>query len=154
MNVSSISNLSQNIILNMPNICPKCYKNPKAHSFKLLKTSLNIPVFYTDPGEAEDYADSDGILFHYENMLKLYGNKEWIWVFNCDNLAMKHSMEFSTARRVAILISEKYYNIKQIYVLNSNFIFNIMLNIVYPFLNEKVKDLIITINKLPFEVYI
>ena len=67
---------------------------------------------------------------------------------------MKHSMEFSTARRVAILISEKYYNIKQIYVLNSNFIFNIMLNIVYPFLNEKVKDLIITINKLPFEVYI
>ena len=152
MNSNSLSTLNQNIILNMKNICPKCYKNPKAHSFKLLKTSLNIPVFYTAPGEAEDYADSNGILTHYENMLKIYGNQEWIWVFNCNNLEMKHSLEFNTARRVAILISEKYYNIKQIYVLNSNFIFNIILNIIYPFLDEKIKDLIITTDKLPFEV--
>ena len=149
-----LCDLNQNIISNMQNICPKCYKNPKAHSFKLLKTSLNIPVFYTEPGEAEDYADSDGILTHYENMLKSYGNNEWIWVFNCNNLEMKHSLEFSTARRVAILISEKYYNIKQIYILNSNFIFNIILNIIYPFLDDKIKDLIITIDKLPFETYV
>ena len=42
-------------------------------------------------------------------------------------------------------------NIKQIYVLNSNFMFNTILNIVWPFLDDKIKDLIITVDKLPFE---
>jgi hypothetical protein len=137
---------------NMKNICEKCYKNPKSHSFKILKSNSNIPVFYTCPGEAEDYSDSDAILLHYNNMLNVYGNKEWIWVFNCDKLEIKHSLEFNTARKVSILISEKYNNIKQIYILNSNFIFNTILNIVWPFLDDKIKDLIISVDKLPFDV--
>ena len=162
MNINEINNrqmnifssLNKNIISNMQNICPKCYNTPLSHSFRLLNTSLNIPVFYTDAGEAKDYSDSDGILSHYENMLKMYGNKEWIWVFNCDNLELKHSLELNTSRRIAKLIAEKYYNIKKIYVLKPNFIFNIILNIVYPFLDDKIKDLIITTDKLQFEVYV
>ena len=136
----------------MKNICPKCHINPKAHSFRLIETSLNTPVYYTCPGDAEDYSDSDGILTHYENMLKLNGDKEWIWVFNCDRLEIKHSLEFNTAKRVAALISHEYNSIKQIYILNSNFVLNIILNLVWPFLDDNIKDLIITTDELPFRV--
>ena len=146
--------MNSNINESMKNICEKCYKNPKSHSFRLLKSNLNIPVFYTSPGEAEDYADSDAILNHYDNMLNLHGKNQWIWVFNCNKLELKHSLEFNTARRVAILISQKYNNIKQIYILNSNFMFNTILNIVWPFLDDKIKDLIIMVDKLPFDVNI
>jgi hypothetical protein len=139
-------------IENMKDICIKCYNNPKSHSFKIVKSNIEIPVFYTSPGEAEDYSDSDAILAHYDNMLNLYGNNEWIWVFNCDKLEIKHSLEFNTARRVAVLLSKKYNKIKQIYILNSNYIFNIILNIIWPFLDDKIKDLIITVDKLPFEI--
>ena len=138
--------------MNMKDICLKCYNNPNAHSFKILNiNNYNKTVFYTCPGDAEDYADYDGILLHYENMLKFNKNKDWIWVFNCNGLQIKHSREFNTAKGVATLISEKYlHNIKQIYVINSNFVLNIILNIVWPFLNDKIKSLIITTDKLPF----
>jgi len=137
---------------NMQNICPKCYTNPKAHSFKILKSDIKPTVFYTCAGEAEDYADSEGILAHYENMLKLNGTKEWIWIFDCNKLEIKHSLEFNTAKGVAKLISEKYVNIKQIYILNSNFVITIILNFIWPFLNDRIKDRIITVDQLPFSV--
>ena len=140
--------------MNMQDICLKCHNNPKAHSFKILNIdNYDKTVFYTCPGDAEDYADSYGILLHYKNMLKMNGNKDWIWVFNCERLEIKHSLEFSTARRVAELISEKYvHNIKQIYVINSNFVLNIILNIIWPFLDDKIKDLIIISDDLPFRL--
>jgi len=138
----------------MQNICIKCYHNPNTHSFKILNIhNYDKTVFYTCPGDAEDYSGSDGILLHYENMLKMNGNKDWIWVFNCDRLEIKHSLEFNTAKRVATLISEKYmYNIKQIYIINSNFVLNIILNIIWPFLDDKIKDLIIITDDLPFRL--
>jgi len=140
--------------MNMQDICKKCHNNPKAHSFKILNIDNYVrTVFYTCPGDAEDYADSDGILLHYENMLKFNENKDWIWVFNCERLEVKHSLEFNTAKRVAILISEKYiHNIKQIYIINSNFVLNIILNIIWPFLHDNIKDLVIITDELPFRL--
>ncbi len=141
----------------MENICYKCYINPNAHSFKILK-STNIQffsktIFYTCPADAIEYNDTNGILSHYENMLKINGDKEWIWIFNCDRMELKHSMEFNTAIGIAKLISEKYmHNIKQIYFINSNYILNIIMNFIWPLLNDKFKDLIIIDNKLPFEI--
>ena len=145
----------------MENICYKCYLNPNAHSFKILsgnekKNIFNkyinnlidvddkTIIFYTCPSDAIEYNDSDGILLHYENMLKKNGNKDWIWIFNCNNLDIKHSLEFNTAKRIAQLVSTKYmHNIKKIYVINSNYVINIILNFVWPFLNDKLKNLII-----------
>jgi hypothetical protein len=139
----------------MMQICPKCAVNPKAHSFKIVKSDISKTVFFTCPGDAEDYADSDAILVHYENMLKLNGDKDFVWVFDCDRLDIKHSLEINTAKRVGTLMSEKYVNnIKQIYILNSNFVLNIILNIIWPFLHDNIKDLIITVDELPFKIYV
>jgi len=142
----------------MQNICPKCHINPRAHSFKILKqfdseNPSNKTIFYTCPADADEYNDSNGILAHYENMLKANGNKDWVWIFNCDRMALKHSMELNTVHGIAKIISEKYmHNIKQIYVINANYILTIILNFIWPFLNDKLKDLIIIDDDLPFEV--
>jgi hypothetical protein len=141
----------------MQNICPKCHINPNAHSFKILRSNnkddIKHTIFYTCPSEAEEYNDSDGILLHYENMLKMNGDKGWIWIFNCNKMEIKHSLELNTCRRIAQLISDKYmHNIKQIYIININFALNIIMNFLWPFLSDKLKDLIIITDKLPFEI--
>ena len=144
--------------INMENICPKCHINPRAHSFKILKPDdqenpSNTTIFYTCPADAEEYNDSAGILVHYENMLKTNDDKDWVWIFNCEKLELKHSLQYSTTSGIAKIISEKYmHNIKQIYVINANYLLTIILNFIWPFLNDKLKDLIIIDNELPFEV--
>ena len=132
----------------MENICKKCYNNPKAHSFKIVKIDAIKTVFYTCVADAEEYNDTNGILCHYENMLKNNGNKEWIWIFDCDRMELKHSLEVNTAKKLAQLISEKYsHNLQQIYIINSNYILNIILNFIWIFLNDKIKDLLIISDK-------
>jgi hypothetical protein len=128
----------------MQEICPKCHINPQAHSFKIIKEDSTKTVFYTCPADAREYNDTTGILLHYDNMLKKNGNKDWIWVFDCDRLQIKHTLEFNTAMGIIKLISEKFiHNIKQIYIINTNYVLNIILNFIWPFLSNKLKDLII-----------
>lgn len=137
----------------MKNICPKCHINPFAHSFRIIKEDTTKTVFYTCPADAIEYNDTPGILLHYENILTANGNKDWIWVFNCDRLQIKHSFELNTTRGIVKIISEKFsHNIRQIYIINANYILTIILNFIWPFLSDKIKDLIIIDDKLPFEV--
>jgi hypothetical protein len=98
-------------------------------------------IFYTCPADAIEYNDTNGILSHYENMLKINGDKEWIWIFNCDRMELKHSMEFNTAIGILKIISEKYmHNIKQIYFINSTTI-PLLINKLEPF--PKIEPLIV-----------
>ena len=142
------------IELDMKTICDKCFINPKAHSFKILNTSVkDATVFYTCPGEAEEYEDFKSVLIHYENMLKLTTTEEWIMVLDCDKLNIKHSLEFNTAKHIAELINTKYNNVRQIYIINCNNIINIILNLIWPFIDSKIKNLIIKTDILPFFIY-
>ena len=128
----------------MENICPKCHINPNTHSFRIIEENDKQTIFYTCPADAIEYNDTNGILLHYENMLKNNGEKDWIWIFDCARLEIKHSFELNTSKRIAELVSNKYmHNIKQIYIINPNFIINIIINFIWPFLNDKIKDLII-----------
>jgi hypothetical protein len=125
----------------MQNICPKCHINPQAHSFRIIKEDSTKTVFYTCPADAEEYNDTNGILLHYENMLTNNGKKDWIWVFDCDRLQIKHALEFNTAMGIIKLISEKFiHNITQIHIINTNYVTNIILNFTLPFLSNKLKD--------------
>lgn len=140
--------------IDIATICPKCAENPKAHSFKMLNTSVKDKnVFYTCPGEAEEFTDLESILVHYENMLKFTLNKEWIMIVDCNNLNIKHSLEFNTAKHIAELINKKSENLKQIYIINCNNILNIILNLIWPFIDNKIKDLMIKTDILPFFIY-
>ena len=139
--------------MDMKDICPLCHINPKSHSFRMLKTSSPIQVFYTCPGEAENPLDIDAVILHYENMLKLNGSKEWIWIIDCDNLKLKNTYELIIARRIAELVNTKYNNLKSIYVTNCNLVISIFINFVLNFLSTKIQNLVIKTDILPFFVY-
>lgn len=118
--------------------CDKCYKNPGAHSIRIIKDG-EIPILYTKIAEAREYSDTTGILQHYRNLLRLLGDKEWIWVFDCDNLEMKHCFEISTSRGIINLIRENGKN-KKIYVINSNMFLTIILDSCKLFLDSSISD--------------
>ena len=141
--------------INMKDICPMCYLNAKSHSFKMLKTSSQIQVYYSCPGEAENPLDIDAVVSHYENMLKLNNNNDWIWVIDCNNLRIKDPHELIIAKRIAQLINTKYNNLKNIYVINCNTIISIFINCVLKFFSKKIQNLVVKTdtNVLPFFIY-
>ena len=118
--------------------CDKCYRNPGAHSIRIIKDG-EIPILYTKIAEAKEYDDTSGILQHYRNLLRLLGDKEWIWVFDCDNLELKHCFEIRTSRGIIDLLLENGKN-KKIYVINSNMFLTIILNSCKFFLNNTISD--------------
>ena len=91
--------------------CEKCVNKPNAHSFNLISmpadnnessesssASSEPPfVFYTKIANAIDYDDVDGILEHYRKFLELINTNNWIWIFDCDGLEIKHCFEITTS---------------------------------------------------------
>ncbi len=127
--------------------CNKCLINNKAHSFSLLETkkniyNKNISVFYTCPGIAEQYDDTDGILNHYKNFLNFVNPDEWIWIFDCNLLSFKHCFEIKTACGIIDIIKKNNKN-KKIIIINCNMFTNILFNSVILFLDDTIKNNII-----------
>jgi hypothetical protein len=123
--------------------CPVCAEDPTSHSFKRIETLPDgTVIMYTKPAEASKYWDKDGILFHYDAVLsKIDG--PWEWVFDAEDFSWEHIMEVDVAIGLAKLISCKYsHTLKKIMVVNPSYIVQIMLTIVTPFLNKKLRRLI------------
>lgn len=124
--------------------CPVCAKDPTSHSFKRLGVSedLGAVIMYTKPAEATKYWDLEGILFHYDSVLsKIDGS--WEWVFDSEDFSWEHIMEVDVAIGIARLISTKYSeSLQRITVVNPTFMVQLVMHIVRPFLNSKVRGLI------------
>lgn len=118
--------------------CDKCYKQPGAHSIRIIKDG-EIPILYTKIAEAKEYDDTLGILQHYRNLLKLLGEKKWIWVFDCNDLELKHCFEIRTSRGIIDLLRENGKN-KKIFVINSNAFLTIILDSCKLFLDSSISD--------------
>ena len=129
--------------------CDKCYRNPGTHSIRIIKDG-EIPILYTKIAEAKEYDDTSGILQHYRNLLRLLGDKEWIWVFDCDNLELKHCFEIRTSRGIIDLLLENGKN-KKIYIMNSNMFLTIILDSCKFFLNNTISDKIEIFNHTDYE---
>jgi hypothetical protein len=129
----------------MTYICPKCVIEPESHSFqKINETQNGVSIFYCCPSKAKYYNDNEGILEHYDGMLKDNGDKPWIWIFDSKGFSMKHAINLSLAKNLAILINVKYSkNLKKIIIINTTWHINITLKCVMPFLDDSVSKLII-----------
>ena len=132
--------------------CDKCYKNLGTHSIRIIKDG-EIPILYTKIAEAREYSDMTGILQHYRNLLRLLGDKEWIWFFDCDNLEMKHCFEIGTSRGIIDLIRENGKN-KKIYVINSNMFLTIILDSCKLFLDSSIRDRMEIFSKSEYKQFI
>ena len=83
----------------MESLCEICNKDNNSHSFKKIDEINNISIFYTNPSKATKYYDHDGIIKHYELMLDYDSNKDWIWLFDSEDLELKHAMQLKVIYR-------------------------------------------------------
>jgi hypothetical protein len=123
--------------------CPICAIDPTSHSLKRLENLEDgTVVMYTKPAEATRYWDRDGILIHYDNSLsQISGN--WIWIFDAEGFSTKHMFEIGVATSLARLISSKYSeHLRKIIITNPSPIVELVIMIVKPFLNKRMRALL------------
>jgi len=129
--------------MNMEQICKACHEDSTSHSFSKLCEIKGVSMFYTKPADATKYTDREGILAHYDNMMKYNGDKPWTWIFDSDGFGMKHAMEVRTGIEIAKLISSKYSNnLQKIIVKNPTWYVKLMYTFVSPFLSTRVNSMI------------
>jgi hypothetical protein len=123
--------------------CPVCALDPTSHSLKRLENLEDgTVVMYTKPADATRYWDRDGILFHYDNSLSQISG-DWIWIFDAEGFSAKHMFEIGVATGLARLISTKYSErLRNIIIANPTPIVELVVIIVKPFLNKRMKLLL------------
>jgi hypothetical protein len=90
------------------------------------------------------YFDTIGIINHYDGVLsEIPENKKWIWIFDGTEFDLKHLFEIEVAIELAKLISSKFSEkLQKIIIINPNFYIKSIYNIIYPFLNVKMKSIV------------
>lgn len=130
--------------------CPICTENPNSHSFKFLGERKGYLIMYTCPEKAIKYNDHDGIINHYEGVLQNIKDKKWIWFFDARNFSSKHYLQYDISIDLAKLMSNTEYskNLHKIFIYKPSWHLDLTLNIIYPFLSEEMKNIIVKIDKL------
>lgn len=128
--------------MNIEDYCLTCYEITSAHSFEVVchvprTDKIKEVIFYTKVANAIKYYDTEGILIHYENLLKLVNPDQWVWIFDCSQFGFKHSLEIKTAKAIAKLISN-FGKVKKILVINSNTFINIVYKAIKVFLDDEI----------------
>jgi len=125
--------------------CPLCELMPSSHSLTKLLEREGIIYYYTCPAQAILYYDVKGIVNHYNGVLsEMPENKEWVWIFDSLDFTIKHAMQTDVAIELAKLISNKFSkNLKNIMIINPTFYITITHKMLMPFLNKKVRDIIV-----------
>ena len=124
----------------MSYVCPICALNPGSHSLYKLYERDNVVYYYTCPANATRYNDTDGIVAHYEGMLREI-DKPWIWVFDGTGFDLAHSLEIGIGIKLIDIIS-KSERLQKIMIINPTIYLNMIYTILYPFLSERLRDII------------
>lgn len=134
--------------LYMPYVCNICENDPSSHSLKNMGTINNITYYYTCPAKATKYNDTDGIIEHYDGVLS-ENNNQWVWIFDGEDFSMKHLLEINVGIQLAKLITNKFsHNLINIIIINPTWHIKIVMDLVYPFLNNHMKSIIQIHNNL------
>jgi hypothetical protein len=121
-------------------ICPDCERDPQSHSFKNLGVQDGVTYFYTCPAKAKRYNDADGIINHYDGVLS-ENKTDWIWVFDGEGFGTKHLLEINVGIKLTKLITQKYTgNLKKIIIINPSWNIKLVLDLLQPFLNNKLRS--------------
>ena len=128
----------------MPYICPLCKLQPLSHSLTQLSEKNGIIYYYTCPSQAILYYDVEGILNHYDGVLsEIPKDKKWIWIVDSVGFNLTHALQINVAVEITKLITNKFStNLKKVIVINPTFYISMTHNVVMPFLNETIKNII------------
>jgi hypothetical protein len=128
----------------MSYVCPICNVQPSSHSLTKIAHINEVVYYYTCPSKAILYYDVSGIINHYDGVLsEIPETKEWVWIFDSTDFGIMHASQTTVAIELARLISNKFsYNLKKIIIINPTLYVSIMHDLLLPFLNKKIKNII------------
>ena len=117
--------------------------DPSTYSFKKISEKNGISTYYTNPAKGKQSVDEDEIVAFYTKAIESIGNKKWIWIFDGTEFDLKHLFQVEVAIELAKLISSKFSEkLQKIIIINPNFYIKSIYNIIYPFLNVKMKSIV------------
>ena len=122
--------------------CPICEIDPESHSFTKVEETDEYVLFNTCPSKSKLDYDTEGILNHYEGVLKELGTKKWFWIFDGIHFNLNHFLQFDLAIRLAKLISNYSDNLVKIIIINPTIYIRSTYTMIYPFLNDKLRSMI------------
>jgi hypothetical protein len=124
--------------------CPLCCLDPLSHSLIELAEKNNTLYYYTCPSKAKLYFDAVSIINHYNGVLsEIPENKVWVWIFDGTNFNIKHFLQMEVGIELAKLISSKFSgNLQKIIIINPTSYISLIYNIIYPFLNDKIRSVV------------
>jgi hypothetical protein len=122
--------------------CPWCKVNPNSHSFRLIKTILDISYIYCKPASAELYNDTESVTNHFNGLISDIPNK-WVFILDCQDFTLKHAIELGIAKEIATILYRNQQNIVNIIIMNPNAYIDIPLVFIRNFLNEEINNKII-----------
>jgi hypothetical protein len=122
--------------------CYICKVIPNAHSFKLIYIDEDgTHVYYTKPSDAVLYSNTRGILTHYEDTLNdKPPNENWIWIFDAEDIQLKHLAEISTARGIIELIETHKSTLNKIIIKNNSSIMNFFIWGISYLISSEIRD--------------
>ena len=120
-------------------MCKICDDEPGSHSFEFYgKTKEGVYMYYTCPGDASKYWDTEGILNHYKEVLEQNNNNKWCWIFDSKGFDVKHSLEIGTAMGIIDILSKYENSLCEIQILNGNILIKGFYSLIYPFLSKEI----------------
>ena len=135
----------------MPFVCKICEKCPTSHSLVKFDENEEQIIYYTCPSNATNN-NTNGIVAHYDGVLGELGGKKWIWILDLKGFKMQNFIEIGNGVALAKLISEKYSDhLQKIIVVNPNSFTSAIFNLVNPFLNQKVRNIVV-FSRQPFQM--
>ena len=123
--------------------CPICEIDPLSHSFTKVVETDEYVLFNTCPSKSKLYYDTEGIINHYEGVLNELGTKPWIWIFDGIDFNLNHFLQFDLAIQMAKLISKHSDHLIKIIILNPTIYIRSTYSMIYPFLNDKLRAMIL-----------
>jgi hypothetical protein len=131
--------------MTMERICKTCALYPKSHSFRELIQENKIHYFYTKPADSILYYDTNGILSHYENVMKSIHGERWSWIFDMKEFSVKHLLQPILCYKLASLIGRYNDSLETIWIINPNTYLSHLLFLVMPFLPTSMREKIKTV---------
>lgn len=133
--------------------CSICITQPDAHSFLSLgKTPLGVTVLYTCPAKAKHFVNNHTFLSFFEQHLEDVEGKPWVWVFDCQQMGMKHMTSLEVTRGMIDILQKKHaQNLQGLYIVHETSFFRSLFSMVLPFLKKETRTRIGILSSNTFE---
>ena len=127
--------------------CKKCEKNPIFHSFEFAsRLSTGEGVYYTCPSKGVQREMKEDSIIDYVAHMDGASIGSWIWIIECSGLEAFHLPSLSVLQKFMTVIQERYkFVLRKVYIVNTNWKMNIILNITKPFIQNDMKNKLVIV---------